>query len=150
MKLLDGLLRATYWFDDALQKSLASNDMDTLTRAQMFVVTNIAIGEHRASGIARNLGVSRQAISRILIDLNRRGIIMFTPSPTNRRSPIIQLHPDFEARGGRCLLIFEAIEQELAKRLGASPARMLRQTLEMDWGTPPDVGCVEKPSSGDR
>lgn len=145
MKLLDALLKATYWFDDALQKSLVSNDMESLTRAQMFVVTNIALGEQRASRIARNLGVSRQAISRILIELNRRGIIVIHVDAESSRSQIIELHPEFKARGGKCLLIFEQIEQELSRRISAGRLAALRETLEMDWGTPPDVGYVTQP-----
>jgi DNA-binding MarR family transcriptional regulator len=144
MHLMLAMLKSTYWFDDALQKALAANEVAPLTRAQSFVIRNIAVGVHRASRIAQNLGVSRQAISQILIELSNRNIISVEEDPTNPRSRIVRFSDTFAEDGEICNRIFQALEEELRRRIGDQTYRNLREALEADWGEPPAVGRLSK------
>ena len=64
--LMMNLLSALYWFDEALQAALKEAGIPNVSRAQSMLIANISAGEHRATRIARNLGVTRQAISLML------------------------------------------------------------------------------------
>src|SRR5712672_2213382 len=74
-KLLLNMLRAVYWYCDALQDNLEAQGYRRTSRTMAFVLLNIAQGEHRAINIARNLGISRQAVGQMLEELKSRDFI---------------------------------------------------------------------------
>lgn len=126
-----------YWLHDALQLALEPNGAPPLTRAQAFVVANMAAGETKAINIARNLGVSRQAISQILGELSHQGIIIVTENPDDRRSRIAKLRPGFDDDGEICNRIIKTLETELEVRIGVKRLKNLYDALEGEWGEPP-------------
>src|SRR3546814_4558823 len=79
-----GLMNAVNWFDEAFQNSLEAAGYARTTRVESFVIVNIAAGRQRPADIARNLGVSRQAISQILKAFAQRGWIETLPDPNHR------------------------------------------------------------------
>lgn len=131
------MLQATYWFDDALQENLEASGIGRLTRAQSFVIANVAVGERHAIKIARNLGVTRQAISQILMELERQGYIATEPDPDNRRARLVRLSTSFEKHGAICARIFRGLEDELEARIGKGLVQSLRKAFAADWGDPP-------------
>jgi len=137
MTIFLGVLRAVYWFDDALQENLEAAGVGRLTRAQSLVIANVAGGEARAAKIARNLGVSRQAISQVLMELERQGYVAVKTDPHNRRARIIRLSTSFEKHGETCARIFRGLEKELAARIGKPLVESLREAFCTDWGPPP-------------
>lgn len=140
MYMIITLLKRLYWFHDALQNALQPNGLKPLSRAQAFVVGNIAAGEYRASKIARNLGVSRQAISQILIELERLRYIELVADPNDKRSRIVRFSRAFAREGEACAQIFRALEEELGQRIGQRRLVQLREGLEAEWGEPPQLG----------
>lgn len=108
-----------------------------MTRAEALVIANMAAGETRASNIARNLGVSRQAISQILSELSDRGIVVVTDDPRDRRSRIAKLAQGMEDEDELCVRIFTALEKELEGRIGPRLMKGLYEALEGAWGEAP-------------
>src|SRR3546814_4103662 len=78
-----GLMNAVNWFDEAFQNSLEAAGYARTTRVESFVIVNIAAGRQRPADIARNLCVSRQAISQILKAFAQRGWIETLPHPNH-------------------------------------------------------------------
>lgn len=140
MYLISLLTKRVNWFHEAFQQALETNDGPSLTRAESFVIANMAAGETKASNIARNLGVSRQAVSQLLAELSERGIVVVTEDPADRRSRIARLHPDLENEGDVCARIFKALEAELEGRIGPRRMKGLYEALEGAWGEPPLLG----------
>lgn len=87
------LLQAYYWFDDALQSSIRASGGPTLSRLQSMVMANVAAGVGRPSHIARNLGVSRQALNHLLGELKSRELVELVPDQTDLRAKLVQYHP---------------------------------------------------------
>ncbi|UPJ48397.1 MarR family transcriptional regulator [Bradyrhizobium sp. 200] len=145
--LLVNMLKGIYWFEDALEHALESNGLEPVTRAELSVVANIAMGEHRASKIAKNLGVSRQAISQILLGLTKRRMIVVKDDPRSRRSRIVSFSDNFQRDGEDCLRIFAELENELGRRIGIDRFRNLKGTLEAEWGEAPKIGRLPKLTS---
>ena len=88
--LMMNLLSALYWFDEALQAALKEAGIPNVSRAQSMLIANISAGEHRATRIARNLGVTRQAISLMLSELETRGSVELFPDPDDGRARLVR------------------------------------------------------------
>lgn len=131
------LVSAIYWFDEALQAKLETIGYPGLGRTQSLLLANLAAGEHRAIRIARNLGVSRQAISQILAELAERNIIAIATDPDDKRARIVDFHADATDLRQAASAILGELEDTLAQRIGRTRVDNLRDALAVDWGDPP-------------
>ncbi|MDP3908600.1 MarR family winged helix-turn-helix transcriptional regulator [Novosphingobium sp.] len=93
------LVRTFYWFDEQLRSRLEERGWGKVTRSQSLVLANLANGETRAARIAENLGISRQAMSQLLTEMEERKLVALHPDPTDRRARIVAFAP--EAQGIR-------------------------------------------------
>lgn len=137
-RLMINLLTAVYWFDEALRASLRSGGWETVTRAQSLLLANITAGEHRATRLARNLGVSRQAISQMLAELEDKGLIEVTVDPSDRRARIVNFSPRSAALRDAAHERLSRLEAELRDRIGAEKFNGLYDALMAEWGEPPN------------
>jgi DNA-binding MarR family transcriptional regulator len=142
--LLLKLLGAVYWFDDALQDNLEAQGFPRLSRAISFILLNIAQGEHRAIKIARNLGITRQAVSLMLLGLRDRGVIDINEDPSDKRSQIVSFSPAFAKQGAACAEILVKLETELSRRVGADDFRVMKRVVTTDWGAIPMLHLSRK------
>lgn len=142
MRLMNILMKRMYWFQEAMQYAFEPNRMTPLTRAQSLVIGNIVAGENKASNIAHNLGVSRQAVSQTLGELESAGFVEQCTDPNDKRSRIVRLSTHFAENGDVCVRIFAALEQELERRIGKRKLANLRDSLEAEWGEPPRIGAI--------
>jgi DNA-binding MarR family transcriptional regulator len=128
------LLRAVYWFDEALQEQLSARGWVRLTRAQSLVLMNIAMGIHRATEIAKNIGVSRQAMSQMLAEMQARELVAIEADPTDRRAQLVVYSQTSAAIRDDAVQILSVLETELSKRIGTRRFLGLREALVSDWG----------------
>lgn len=135
--LLLNLLRAVYWYADAMHLNMALQGQPRMSRAASFLLLNIAEGEHRAINIARNLGISRQAVSQMLTDLCNRGFLESREDPDNRRSRIVDFSPAFANQGAACAEIMSKLDSEVSRRVGSDDFKAMRHALEFNWGALP-------------
>jgi DNA-binding MarR family transcriptional regulator len=138
--LLFNMLRAVYWYCDALQDNLEAQGYPRTTRAIAFVLLNIAQGEHRAINIAKNLGISRQAVSQMLVELKNRDILIDREDPLNRRSRIVDFSEAFATQGAACAEILTMLDAEISRRVGQEPFKAMEYALARSWGTAPIFG----------
>ncbi|MFL5896667.1 MAG: MarR family winged helix-turn-helix transcriptional regulator [Thermoleophilaceae bacterium] len=107
-----------------------------LARAQALVFAHLDEGGTRPAEIARRAGISRQAVGQTVAQMHDRGLVKLTNDPTNRRARLVQP----TAKGRRALeragTGSAAAERVLARRIGASRLKGLRDALEQDWGRP--------------
>ena len=144
MQLIITLMKRLYWFQDGLQNALEPSGLKPITRSQAFIIGHIATGEKRASKIAASLGVSRQAVSQALIELEQLGYIELVPDPDDRRARVIRFKAEFAEEGQVCSEIFRELEDELARRIGHRRMDALRDSLEAEWGEPPEQSGTRK------
>lgn len=140
--LMIGLLTGVYWFDDALQSALRQHGWDIVTRSQSLLFANIASGEYRQSRLAKNLGVTRQAISQMLSELEQRGLVSLDVDPEDRRARIVRFSKSSAQLRDAASSVLDQLEAQLKQRLGAEVYNTMRQGLAMDWGPMPDVKPV--------
>lgn len=138
-RLMIDLLRAIYWYDEALQAALQNHGWPMVTRTQSLLFANIAMGETRPAHLARNLGITRQSMSQLLAGLVARQLLIMVPDPDDRRAQIVKFTPESQPLRAAAGAAMAAIQQELARRIGQESVDHLRDILHLDWGTSPDV-----------
>lgn len=123
------LMRAFMWFDEQLRARLLERGWGPVSRSQSLVLTHVANGASRASRIAENMGVSRQAMSQLLSEMAEAGLIEMVPDPVDRRAQLVR----FAAAGARiredAQQTLRALEDEMEAILGRAPAAALRAAL---------------------
>ncbi|MBP0630544.1 MarR family transcriptional regulator [Cupriavidus sp. AcVe19-1a] len=144
-RIMVNIISAVYWFDDALQSRLRQEGVEPVTRPQSLLIANLSAGALRPSQLAKNLGVSRQAISQMLVELEARGLIVIENDPMDRRAKIVK----FQERGVGARILNE-LEDELAERIGHSNVEALRRALLADWGPSPVVVNEEDAIQNDK
>ena len=133
--LMRGLLHAYYWCDEGLQNSLRAAGMSPLSRTKSMVMVNIADGITRPSDLARNIGISRQAIQQTLVEMEAEGLVSLVPDPTDGRAKIVKFSRRGSGIGKVAFAVMDEIEEELARRLGKNAVEQLKKILFSDWGS---------------
>jgi DNA-binding MarR family transcriptional regulator len=130
------LMRAFYWVDESLQRSIAEQGGPTITHSQSTVILAVWEGITRPSAIAEFMGVSRQAIHQSLRELVKLNVVELVPDPSDGRAKLVQLSktggPLREMASG----ILEGMESELEARIGKRRVKHLWDALAVDWGEP--------------
>ncbi len=90
-QLIIALFQRFCWLDEGLQARLHDRGWPDISRPQSMVMTNIVSGIVRPSDIARNLGVSRQAIHSTINQMVKLGMVELAPDPDDRRHMIVSL-----------------------------------------------------------
>lgn len=132
--LMRGLLHCFYWCDEGLQNSLRAAGMPSLSRTKSMIMVNISHGTTRPSDLARNIGISRQAIQQTLVEMERDGLLRLVPDPSDGRAKIVRFSRRGSGIGKAAFSAMTAIEAELAERLGAGAVNQLKDVLFSDWG----------------
>lgn len=133
------LLRAVYWYDEALQSNLRRDGWPTPTRTQSMLFANIAMGETRPARLAANLGITRQSMSQLIATMVERNILVAEPDPQDRRAQKITFHPDSASLRHAAEAVMKGLHNHLDTRLGANRLRALDDAISMDWGPIPDL-----------
>ncbi|MCI3134793.1 MarR family winged helix-turn-helix transcriptional regulator [Phenylobacterium aquaticum] len=136
-KLIVPLLQAFLWFDDGLQSFLQAQGWDQVTRPQSMVMANVVIGVHKPSDIARNLGISRQAVHTTINQMVKLGMLEIRDDAEDRRATIVAVSPKGRAMGVDADRAMEALAAELRRRIGPRNVENLVKAFAADWGDPP-------------
>lgn len=135
--LLVPLLQAFFWFDDALQSYLQARGWDQVTRPQSMVMANVVIGVHKPSDIARNLGISRQAVHTTINQMVELGMLELRDDNEDRRAKIVAVSDKGRAMGRDADDATAAIIAELRRRIGPKNVDGLIKAFKAEWGDAP-------------
>jgi len=133
-QLIIALFQRFCWLDEGLQARLHDHGWPDVNRPQSMVMTNIVSGIVRPSDIARNLGISRQAIHSTINQMVKLGIVQMDVDPADRRHMTVSL-TDLGARMRKdAQRSMDALTAQIAARLGQDKFDALLAALEADWG----------------
>ena len=145
-QLIIALFQRFCWLDEGLQARLHDHGWPDVNRPQSMVMTNIVSGIVRPSDIARNLGVSRQAVHSTINQMVKLGIVRLDVDPDDRRHMIVSL-TDLGARMRQdAQRSMDALTAQIADRLGQDRFDALLAALEADWGD--NIARAPAPSRG--
>jgi DNA-binding MarR family transcriptional regulator len=124
------LFRASRLLDEeALRRVAAKPGRPKLRRSHTSLFPHIDLEGTRVTDLAERLGVTKQAVSQLVDDLEQQGVLERIVDPDDARARRVR----FTARGRAGLLdglaILGELEAECAKAIGASRMRELRRAL---------------------
>lgn len=128
--------QAFVWLDESLQNYLRLRGWPEVTRPQSMVMTNVVAGVTRPSEIARNLGVSRQAIHVTIRQMIEIGLIELVDDPADRRSKIVAISPTGALMRQSAQEAMRLLGLQLRRRIGEAHVAALKAVLAADWGAP--------------
>jgi DNA-binding MarR family transcriptional regulator len=134
--LIVPIWQAFVWLDEGLQNYLRLCGWPEVTRPQSMVMTNVVAGVRRPSDIARNLGVSRQAIHvtiRQMIDL---GLLELVDDAEDGRSKVVAIGSTGGLMRENAKEAMRLMTLELRRRIGDIKVDQLKNALSADWGAP--------------
>ena len=134
--LIVPLLQGFIWLDEGLQTYLRAQGWPSVTRPQSMVMTTVILGVTRPSEIARNLGISRQAVHTTINGMVEIGLLALADDPSDRRSKIVVISEQGMRMREHARQAVILMRQELARRIGADKLDALRDALAADWGEP--------------
>lgn len=82
------------------------------------------------SALARDLGITKQAVARVVDDMRAAGLVQQLPDPSDGRARLLSLTGRGDAMVDAAIEIGTRFEQRLVSDLGAAPAQALRAALE--------------------
>ncbi|MGV3729204.1 MAG: MarR family winged helix-turn-helix transcriptional regulator [Sphingopyxis sp.] len=133
-QLIIALFQRFCWLDEGLQARLHEGGWPDVSRPQSMVMTNIVSGIVRPSDIARNLGVSRQAIHSTINQMVKLGIVRLDIDPEDRRHMIVSLTETGARMRKDAQRAMDALTAQIAARIGQERFDALFDALEADWG----------------
>ena len=119
------------------ERRLAASEFTDLSPAHCKnVLRLLGAGPARASRIVEQCGVSKQAVSQQIVQLERNGYLTVAADPQDQRARVLAL----TAKGARAQRavrrLFAEIERDWAAQLGAAEVAHLRTTLTRLAGRP--------------
>jgi DNA-binding MarR family transcriptional regulator len=135
--LLGTLLRAFYWMDDGLQAEMRRRAGFSLPRAQSMIMVALSERISTQAELAKRLKVSKQAIQQALRPMVEQGLVRIDPDPDNGRQRLVRMTPRGEAMRDVAHDALQALERELARRIGRDRVEALHDALNAEWGPSP-------------
>lgn len=112
-----------------LQRRLAAGGLGDLRFNDGVVIQHVVAGPLSITALAERMGVTQQAASKAVADLERRGLLARRPSPDDARAKLLHLtdHGTAAVEGTRVRRA--ALEAELAEEFGAERIADARDLL---------------------
>lgn len=114
---------------DQVQRRLAADGFEDVRFADGFVFQHLVGGPTTIGALAERLGVSQQAASKTVADLERRGYVERTADPADARARLVALTTRGLAVMATARDHRAALGRELAGRFGAEPVESARRLL---------------------
>ena len=114
---------------DEVQRRIAADGLDDLRFADGVVFQHLVPGPIAVGALAERLGVSQQAASKAVADLERRGYVARRRDPADARARLVGLTARGEAAIEAGRRHRAALEAELASRLGPRRVESARRAL---------------------
>jgi DNA-binding MarR family transcriptional regulator len=130
------LLNDFYWIELGIRSYLRSRGNPEFSRADGMVIANITLGYNRPSDIARQLGVSRQAIHRQIRQMKEKGIVELNDDPTDGRIKLVVITDLARKMNEDGIVAMGILWEELGRRLGKANLNRAAKVLARDWGPP--------------
>ena len=143
--LADLLMSRVRWFEEALIERLHHAGLTGVTRAHSVVAVYIEDEGTRESELARRAGVSRQSMHKAVKELRAQGFVELRPDPANASAKLVTPTGAVRAVLQQIRAVLTDLEGELARRIGVTRTRQLRETLQSDWGPVPQVTSPIRP-----
>jgi DNA-binding MarR family transcriptional regulator len=127
------LAGAHAWFEKGLMDAFRKKKMPPLGKADLNLLANLNCGSTYSSELAKRLGVTRQAVTKLLRNLIELELVKLETVPERRNTKEIVITPKGQDIIMAAVDELNRLEKKLAKQIGKEKASALRDALECDW-----------------
>ncbi len=135
------LVAAERHFAEALQEHLVAAGFHDHRLVHHNVMAHVAYTGIRLTELAAKAGVTKQAMSELVLDLERLGYLKRSPDPADARAKLITFTDKGRSAVDAAMQAFERMEAQLSERLGKRGLAALRgglsTALEAPLSPPP-------------
>jgi len=128
------LLKGFYWFEDSVRNFVRSRGYEDFTHSQSMLMTHVMLGYRHPAEIARQLGISRQAVHVTIQQMVKKNIITLRDDPQNRRNKLVYFTAIGDKMRADAAVGMNTIIEDLGARIGAENVRKAAGILAADWG----------------
>jgi len=126
-------LGAYKYCEGEIEKQLRKTKYANVRSVHLGVMREMNIDGTRISTLARRCGVTKQAMSQLVSECEKIGIVKRTADPSDGRAKIVVF-----TRTGLNLInhskgIIESIEREITEAIGATRAKRMKSALQDVW-----------------
>ena len=114
---------------EELQRRLAADGLGDLRFNDGVVIQHVLAGPLSITALAERMGVTQQAASKAVADLERRGLLTRKPAPEDARAKLLHLTARGEAAVAGARVRRAALESELVDEFGAKRVADARALL---------------------
>lgn len=132
--LIELLIQCYSWFIGELNAAQEHGAHAKLTRAQIIFLFYLDDGKDRAQTMSEKLGLSRQAISLTVRELEKEGIISLLQDPQKKNAKLIKITPKGRRSMKHVFSVLRKIESKIARKIGAKNLFEIKKLLQADWG----------------
>ncbi|WP_377190912.1 MarR family winged helix-turn-helix transcriptional regulator [Ruegeria meonggei] len=100
------------------------------TRAQKAVLVQLESQGNRITTLALRLGISKQATSKLVQDLEGKKLVTRVPDPDDSRASLIQFTDAGKAVVETTVLYFEDLELKLGAQIGREDLNLVKAKLK--------------------
>ncbi len=127
--LLRQLFRAFQAMNVETIRRIQARGFEAMQPSFTRLLGNLDTGGTRVVGLARRLGVSRQAVSQLVAEIEARGFVQRDPDPRDDRGVIVRFTPKGRRALDDAIEVMTGLEEEYAARLGARTLASLKKGL---------------------
>lgn len=115
--------------EEAIRRVAHKQGTPRLRRSHTSLLPHIDLEGTRVTDLAERLGISKQAVSQLVDDLEELGVLAREADPDDARARRVVFTPRGRAGLLEGLGVLRTLEAELARAIGAQPMRALREAL---------------------
>jgi DNA-binding MarR family transcriptional regulator len=128
--VLQVLLKCARLVDErAIERVNAEAGRRLLRRSVTNLLPHISFDGTRIGDLARRVGVTKQAVSKVIAELEQEGVVELIPDPNDGRGKLVR----FTARGAQAIRhglgVLAQLERELARVVGEARMRTVHEAL---------------------
>lgn len=122
-----------HWFTGFVSQVLSHTQWANLKRSHIIILGGIYSGERRSVRLAEMVGVSRQAVSKTVRELEELGLLQQQPDTKQGNSTVLELTGD----GRACIAVVNKkvkhLMEKLSEAFGQEAVNNALDILSADW-----------------
>ncbi|MEM1349791.1 MAG: MarR family winged helix-turn-helix transcriptional regulator [Myxococcota bacterium] len=122
-------LRASQIFQDTAIHRIQEKGHTEYRIGDNQVLVHLELAGNRITDLAERAGVTKQAISKVVLDLEQRGVVERTQDPEDGRAKIVRLTAAGETMMMDAFDVVFALDAELTEIIGAERMDIVREAL---------------------
>ncbi len=132
--LIELLIRSYSWFVQELNTTLETSGDDRLTRAQIITLFYLEDGKDHVQTLGTRMGLSRQAVSLTVRELEKEGILTMVTDPAKKSAKLITMTKQGRIAVQRAFKVLNQLEAKIARKHGKKNLADVKRFLQANLG----------------